>query len=138
MPKFGDALRGYAAKALERDDYKCRYCGVDGRQSFDTWLSLSWDHLLPKGHPKRNESEYIVAACHFCNTAANHYFEHAEQLGLKFDGMTPEELVAQRLPYVLRTRESYREYWESVVVPGRSRSLTPPARGAEGKDNVTE
>lgn len=138
MPKFDDALRGYAAEILKRDDYKCRYCGVDGTQSFDTWLSLSWDHLLPKGHPKRDDPDYIVAACHFCNTAANHYFEQAEQLGLKFDDMTPEQLVAQRLPYVLRTRESYREYWESVVVRERSRSLTSPARDVEVEDNVTE
>jgi hypothetical protein len=41
----------------------------------------------------------------FCNTADNHYFRHAEKRGLKFDGLTPEELVAQRLPYVLATRE---------------------------------
>ena len=116
MPKFDDALRGYAAEILKRDHYKCRYCGADGTQSFDTWLSLSWDHLLPKGHPNRNNPDYIVAACNFCNTADNHFFEHADKRGLKFDGLTPEELFAQRLPYVLETRRKYREFWETVVL----------------------
>jgi len=91
-------------------------CGADGTQYFDTWLSLSWDHLLPKGHPNRDNPDYIVAACNFCNTADNHFFEHAEKRGLKFDGLTPDELVAQRLPYVLETRRKYREFWETVVL----------------------
>jgi hypothetical protein len=30
--------------------------------------------------------------------------------------MTPEELVAQRLPYVMKTRDSYREFWKNNVV----------------------
>ena len=29
-PKFGDALRGYAHSILKRDDFTCRYCGLDG------------------------------------------------------------------------------------------------------------
>ncbi len=116
MPKFDDALRGYAAEILKRDQYKCRYCGADGTQSFDTWLSLSWDHLLPKGHPNRDNPDFIVAACNFCNTADNRYFDLAEKRGLKFDGLTAEQLVAQRLPYVLATREKYRAFWEAVVL----------------------
>lgn len=69
--------------------------------------SLSWDHLRMKGHPNRDNPDFIVTACNFCNTAANNYFEHAAERGLKFDGMTPEELVAQRPPYVLQTRQAY-------------------------------
>ncbi len=40
MPYYDDALRGYAAEILERDHFKCRYCGADGTKSFDIWLSL--------------------------------------------------------------------------------------------------
>jgi 5-methylcytosine-specific restriction endonuclease McrA len=115
MPKPTDSLRGYAFKILQRDHFTCVYCGADGAQSFETWLTLSWDHLLPKGHPQRNNQEYIVAACNFCNTADNRYFDLAEQRGLKFDQLTREELVAQRLPYVLKTRQSYRQFWEENV-----------------------
>jgi hypothetical protein len=79
MPIFTDSLRGYAAEVLKRDGYKCRYCGLDGKRSFDAWLALSWDHLLPKGDPNRDILDFIVAACNFCNTADNRYFDQAEK-----------------------------------------------------------
>lgn len=116
MAKYGDALRGYAFTIHKRDNFKCRYCGIDGTKSFDSWLTLSWDHLLPRGHPIRDHLDFIVTACNFCNTADNWYFKHEEKRGLEFDDMTPEELVAQRLPYVMKTRQNYREFWEVNVV----------------------
>ncbi len=116
MKKFTDALRGYAYEIHQRDNFKCRYCGADGRRSFDTWLTLSWDHLLPKGHPNRDNFDYIVTACNFCNTADNHFFEHAEARGLRFDNMSAEQLIAQRLLYVERTRQGYREFWEKRIL----------------------
>ena len=119
MAKFTDSLRGYASEVLKRDGFRCRYCGVDGSRSFDTWLTLSWDHLLPKGHPDRDNPEYIVAACNFCNTADNRFFDLARQRGLVFDGLSQEELVAQRKPYVEATRQSYREFWNTNVKTDR-------------------
>jgi 5-methylcytosine-specific restriction endonuclease McrA len=115
MPGFSDALRGYAFPIHNRDNFKCRYCGLDGSISFANWLSLSWDHLLPKGHPNRDNLEFIVTACMFCNTADNRYFDQAVKRGLRFDGLTPDELIAQRLRYVEATRKSYREFWEKHV-----------------------
>lgn len=115
MPSFTDSLRGYAFPTHQRDGFICRYCGVDGKKSFDTWLTLSWDHLLPKGHPERDNPDFIVAACNFCNTADNRYFDLAEKRGLVFDDITPDELVEQRKPYVAATRESYRTFWEKNI-----------------------
>jgi hypothetical protein len=115
MPSYTDALRGYAFQIHQRDKFKCRYCGADGAKLFDTWLALSWDHLLLRGHPERDNPNYIVTACNFCNTADNRYFDLATKRGIKFDGLTPDELVNQRLPYVMKTRESYKEFWERNV-----------------------
>jgi hypothetical protein len=28
--------------------------------SFANWLSLSWDHLLPKGHSQRDNADFIL------------------------------------------------------------------------------
>ena len=111
MAKFTDSLRGYAFPVHKRDDFICRYCGLDGKKSFHAWLTLSWDHLLPKGHPERDNTKYIVTACNFCNTADNRFFDLAEQRGLVFEHMSQEELVKQRLPYVERTRHKYRNFW---------------------------
>ena len=117
MAKYTDSLRGYAYEVHRRDNFTCRYCGVDGKLSFNTWLTLSWDHLLPKHHPDRNNPDYIVTACMFCNTADNRYFDRAIERRLKFDGLSPDELVAQRKPYVMATRQSYREFWIEKVRP---------------------
>jgi len=123
MPSFNDALRGYAHAVLKRDHFRCQYCGLDGSTSFSAWLSLSWDHLLPKGHHERDNPDFIVAACMFCNTADNHYFQHAERRGLRFDGLSREQLVEQRKPYVEATRAGYHKFWEEHVRQDRVEEL---------------
>ena len=115
MPKFNDALRGYAYPIHIRDGFKCVYCGKDASNSFENWLSFSWDHLLPKGHPQRDNPDFIVTACMFCNVADNQYFVQAEKRGLRFDGKTREELVEQRKPYVMKTRDSYFKFWTDNI-----------------------
>lgn len=115
MRKFTDALRGYALAVLQRDGFRCRYCGLDGTASFSAWLSLSWDHLLPRGHANRDDPAYIVASCVFCNAADNRYFDQASKRGLRFDDLTPAQLVEQRRPYVEATRAEYRKFWEANI-----------------------
>lgn len=115
MTRFDDALRGYAHDVLKRDQFVCRYCGLDGKTSLSNWLALSLDHLLPRGHAYRDDPKYMVAACSFCNAADNRYFDLARRRGLSLDGLSPEQLVTQRRKYVMQTRERYREFWEANV-----------------------
>ena len=115
MKGYDDSLRGYGHEIYVRDGFICQYCGADGKKSFEVWLTLSCDHLLPKGHPNRNERDYIVTACQFCNTTDNFYFVHAEKRKLVFDDRSPAQLTAQRKPYVEAVREKYREFWDSNV-----------------------
>lgn len=70
MTGYSDALRGYAYSVHERDGFRCVYCGLDGTV-WPNWLYLSWDHLLPKGHPDRDDERYIVTACRICNEFHN-------------------------------------------------------------------
>lgn len=114
MTKFDDSLRGYGHDIYQRDNFTCRYCGVDGRTSFEVWLTLSVDHLLPKGHPNNKNPDYMVTACNFCNAADNHYFT---KYGLTFDGLTPDQLVERRREKVQLVRDSYRKFWEENVKP---------------------
>ena len=112
MATFGDSLRGYAHPTFKRDEFVCRYCGLDGKV-WPNWLYLSWDHLLPPGHLRRNDANYIVAACRFCNEAANrtkYSLEHASG-----ELKSPDELVMQKLPVVQAVREQYRQFWEAEV-----------------------
>lgn len=113
----GESLRGYAYEIHKRDNFRCVYCGVDGKESFDVWLTLTVDHLLPKGHPHRDDADYVVTACAFCNVAENRYFDKAQKLGLTFDKRTRDELVEQRRKFVLDRREEFRAFWERDVKP---------------------
>lgn len=115
MAKHTDSLRGYSFDTHRRDSFTCIYCGADGKKSFETWLTLSQDHLLPKGHPQRDNPDYIVTACQFCNTADNHYFERAQKERFNFDELTPEQLIERRKLCIMKTRENYRVFWDKKV-----------------------
>lgn len=59
--------RGYGAEwerlsraILERDGYRCCYCGGYAR---------TVDHLLPKAHGGTDDPSNLVAACRRCNSA---------------------------------------------------------------------
>jgi 5-methylcytosine-specific restriction endonuclease McrA len=114
MPSYSDSLRGYGHRIYQRDNFTCRYCGTDGRTSFEVWLTLSIDHLLPVGHPDREQDEFKITACRFCNEVDNQYFT---KYGLIFDNKTPDELIEQRRPYVQAVRDKFKKFWEENVKP---------------------
>ena len=110
MPKFSDSLRGYVHPTLKRDNFVCQYCGLDGKE-WPNWLYFSWDHLLPKGNPRREDPNYIVAACTFCNVLHN-------RTQFDVEGKTPQELVEQKRPLILKRRAEYKKFWEGNVQIG--------------------
>ena len=114
MPSYIDALRGYAHEVHKRDNFTCRYCGLDGRQSFSAWLNLGVEHLLPKGHPDWNNSAFTVTACRFCSGVDNRRFEREDGSGAA-DGATPDELIAQRKAAVQGVRDEYMAFWAEHV-----------------------
>ncbi|MCW5873599.1 MAG: hypothetical protein KIS88_03025 [Anaerolineales bacterium] len=81
-----------------------------GEASFEVWLTLSVDHLLPKGHPQRENEEYKVTACQFCNTAENRYFDKLAKQGLSLNNLSRSELVSRRLEHITNTRNAYQEF----------------------------
>ena len=109
MAQFADSLRGYAYPTHKRDGFVCVYCGLDGKL-WPNWLYLSWDHLLPEGHPNRDNPDYIVTACRFCNELCN-------RIVFDVEGKTPVELMEQKKPIVLEARHKYRIFWEEHVEP---------------------
>lgn len=46
-------------KIMERDKYRCRYCG--------DYVELEIDHLIPVSKGGTNEEENLVTACRLCN-----------------------------------------------------------------------
>jgi 5-methylcytosine-specific restriction endonuclease McrA len=54
-------------KILERDLYRCQYCGLDGAASFEDSLVMTVDFVLPRARKGGKKAENLVAACRACN-----------------------------------------------------------------------
>ena len=56
-----------ALRVFERDQYRCRYCGLDGKASFEDWLVMTVDFVHPRARGGKKHDENLVAACQPCN-----------------------------------------------------------------------
>lgn len=52
-------------EALDRDGFRCRYCGANPRS--DGAIELHVDHLIPRAQGGDNSLENRVTACQACN-----------------------------------------------------------------------
>src|SRR4029077_10736435 len=55
-------------KILERDNYVCQYCGLDGRASFENALVMRVDFVIPRARKGKKNADNLVACCAPCNT----------------------------------------------------------------------
>jgi 5-methylcytosine-specific restriction endonuclease McrA len=85
-------------KILERDGYRCRYCGFDGNASFENALVMSVDFVLPRARRGKKDPNNLVACCHPCNTIKG------KRVYRSFDDART---------HVLARREQLRKVWES-------------------------
>ena len=95
---FGTAQTSHVAtpeaiKIFERDHYRCRYCGLDGKASFENWLVMTVDFVHPRKRGGRKHHENLVTACQPCNTIKG---------SKKFKGFE------EARQYVLQRREDWR------------------------------
>ncbi len=86
-----------AQKILERDHFRCRYCGLDGKASFENALVMSVDIVVPRAHKGKRDESNLVACCRACNTIkGTHVYRNFED--------------AQK--HVLARRAALRHEWE--------------------------
>src|ERR1700722_15894349 len=85
-------------KILERDHFRCRYCGLDGMASFENSLIMTVDFVKPRAKGGKKEARNLVAACRPCNVLKG-YRVYA----------TFEEAKA----HVLQRRAELRKDWEA-------------------------
>lgn len=98
-----------------RHQWTCQYCGLDGRESFTAWQSLSLDYLLPESHARRDEPEFIVVACAHCSTMLGHYFEVAMARGETFDRPNAADLLRSRKDYLCPRLAELKAYWRKAT-----------------------
>jgi 5-methylcytosine-specific restriction endonuclease McrA len=85
-------------KILERDDYVCQYCGLDGRASFENALAMRVDFIVPRARKGKKEPKNLVACCTPCNAIK----------GTRVYGSFDEAKA-----FVLAQREQLRKTWEA-------------------------
>jgi len=84
-------------KILERDRFRCQYCGLDGAASFENSLIMSVDFVIPRARKGKKEAHNLKAACRPCNMIkGNRVFKDFEEAK----------------NYVLRRREELKEQWK--------------------------
>ena len=85
-------------KILERDDYRCQYCGLDGRTSFENALVMRVDFVHPRARKGKKDPSNLVACCTPCNTIKG------TKVYANFD---------EAKSFVLKQREDLRKVWQS-------------------------
>jgi 5-methylcytosine-specific restriction endonuclease McrA len=85
-------------RVLERDQYRCQYCGLDGASSFENSLIMTVDFVHPRAHKGKKDPGNLITACRPCNLIKGSRifrdFEHAKE-------------------YVLQRRDEFRKDWEA-------------------------
>jgi len=83
---------------LERDDYRCVYCGLDVRASFENALVMRVDFVVPRAKKGKKNPTNLVACCGPCNT---------------IKGTKVYKSFDDAKEYVLARRDELRKAWEA-------------------------
>jgi 5-methylcytosine-specific restriction endonuclease McrA len=101
-------------RILERDKYRCQYCGLDGAAAFEDSLIMTVDFIHPRAKRGKKAASNLVAACRPCNLIK----------GYKMFGSFEEAK-----DYVLQKRLELREEWQSEMAKlGSTRSAEASSR----------
>jgi len=94
-------------KILERDDYVCRYCGLDGRASFENALIMRVDFVVPRAHKGKKNPSNLVACCTPCNT---------------IKGTRVYASFEEAKSHVLARREELRQAWQQKTARPKAKA----------------
>ncbi|MGH9744859.1 MAG: HNH endonuclease [Candidatus Acidiferrales bacterium] len=106
-------------RILERDGYRCQYCGLDGMASFENALAMSVDFVVPRARKGKKDDRNLVACCRSCNmikgTKVYRSFDEAKS-------------------YVLARREALSKAWETrKAAPPKAAKPTKAAQPQAAK-----
>ncbi len=94
-------------RILERDQFRCQYCGLDGMASLENALAMSVDFVVPRARKGKKDPRNLVACCRSCNT---------------IKGRRVYSSFEEAKAYVLARREELRKAWQSKTAQLLSKS----------------
>jgi len=96
-------------QVLERDLYRCQYCGLDGLSSFENSLVMTVDFVLPRARKGKKDPNNLVAACRACNVIKG------SRIFKSFD---------EAKAYIGQRRAKLRQEWEAETARLQNRTAT--------------
>jgi 5-methylcytosine-specific restriction endonuclease McrA len=67
-------------RILERDRYRCQYCGLDGLAHFENSLIMTVDFVVPRMRQGTRDETNLLTACRPCNLLkGNRKFMNVEE-----------------------------------------------------------
>ena len=96
-------------RILERDRYRCQYCGLDGMSCFENSLVMTVDFIIPRAHKGKKNPNNLAAACRPCNVIK----------GRRVFGSVEEAKT-----YVLQRRAELHKEWEAKTSRRQNQSVT--------------
>lgn len=81
-PRQGDvtARHGYGPPVFDECGYTCVYCGLDRERTYEGWLQISVDHVVPRNSVARGiptdwieDIANLVTCCRACNEFGNQF-----------------------------------------------------------------
>ena len=96
-------------KILERDQFCCRYCGLDGKASFENALVMAVDFVVPRARKGKKDPANLVACCRPCNSIKG------TRVYKNFDDAKK---------YVLAQRDEMRQAWEAKHSRASTKALS--------------
>jgi len=94
-------------RILERDQYRCQYCGLDGMSNFENSLIMTVDFVRPRAEKGKKTPENLVTACRPCNVIKGHR-------------VFPS--LAEAKAYVLKRRADLHKEWEAEMADLRKKT----------------
>jgi hypothetical protein len=108
--------RRQGLRILERDQFRCLYCGLNGRASFENALVMGVDFVVPRARKGKNVEGNLVACCRPCNVIkGRHLFGSFEEAKA----------------YVLARREELRKAWACHTEPIPTLTTAPAPEPVE-------
>lgn len=133
-PRLGNATArsGYGPPVFAQCGYRCVYCGLDMLATFENWLQLSVDHVIPRQMRERGydaslieDIQNLVTCCRACNDFGNRYTvpESPPATDEAFFDLR-DQVFRERKGRILAKRDEERATYEKIPAVGPDR--TPP------------
>ena len=111
IQKNKGTLLGWGRPILERDNFVCKYCGLDGKTDFRIWMQFSIDHVIPKKKSNgANTDNNMVACCRSCNSVTS-------QMGPQQipENSTLDEAIKIKRARVAERHREYEYFWKERI-----------------------